>query len=93
MMKVCPKCGGDSGHEHVLVIHNTMTGSWGDGAEATSDCRYKNAPKTVKCIDCGCRVPYAKAMGEDGLIQSTTSAASWQALRSGTQHRLPNGVR
>ena len=60
-MDCCPKCGGKSGHEHVLVVHYTMGGAWGSSPETTGDEWSSPAPKTVRCIDCGARVPFLLA--------------------------------
>jgi len=62
-MDCCPKCGGTSGHEHVLVVHYTMAGNWGEVAITTGEEWSEKPRKTVKCIDCNCRVPFHEAQG------------------------------
>lgn len=59
----CPKCGGTSGHEHVLVVHYTVVNMWGESAETTGYEWSPPPPKTVRCIDCGARVEFYAAQG------------------------------
>lgn len=59
----CPKCGGSSGYEGVLVMRYSMVGSWGEAWQTSGDDRAIYRSASVRCVDCGCRVPIEKADG------------------------------
>jgi hypothetical protein len=58
----CPKCGGTSGHEHILTEQHLMSGDWGTPAESgdsgVTD-HLKASRSLVRCIDCGARFKHA----------------------------------
>lgn len=62
----CPKCGGISGHFHRLTETHTMSGAWGDPAEA-NDSGLDVQRSLVECGDCGAKFQH-DALARKGLV-------------------------
>lgn len=50
----CPKCGGATGHKHILTESHAMNGRWGEPAEA-GDSGTSPKRSLVACLDCGAK--------------------------------------
>lgn len=62
----CPACGGHTGHRHTMTESHTMSGSWGEMAEAGySGINVKRS--FVECLDCGVKFQHAHLVRQ-GLL-------------------------
>jgi len=52
-MNVCPKCGGISGFNYMLILKTSRYGQWGKDDDEEVDAERVYEPKTVTCMDCG----------------------------------------
>ena len=65
-MDRCPKCGDDSGYMFRATEVHVYTGGWGEEAhDVDVDYDRTRFPKTVKCDNCGARVPIGAAEGTE----------------------------
>lgn len=62
----CPKCGGTTGHEHVMTESHEMHGAWGEMASA-GDSGINVRRSLVTCLDCGARFQH-RALERKGLV-------------------------
>jgi hypothetical protein len=62
----CPKCGGTTGHEHILTESHLMHGPWGESAEA-GDSGIEPKRSMVRCCDCGAKFNH-EALRRKGLV-------------------------
>lgn len=68
-MNACPKCGGTTGFSYNLVMKTQRTGDWGKNDDEEVDIEKTYFPKTVTCNDCGKRVEFEAAHGEEEVFK------------------------
>lgn len=66
---ICPKCGGSTGHEHVMTESHVMIGLWGSSAQAVDSGGHVRPVirSFVQCLDCGVKFKH-EALRKNGLV-------------------------
>jgi len=59
--RCCPRCGGTTGHQHVMTESHKMFGRWGESAESLDSGGHVRpvVRSLVVCADCGAKFKHA----------------------------------